>query len=54
MSFMAIRLIAAFLVLAGVAVFAIWGVNLAGGAFANGLFVYRDGNYPILPSRRSS
>ena len=48
MSFMAIRLIAAFLVLAGIAVFAIWGMNLAGGAFANGLFVYRDGNYPIL------
>ena len=48
MSFMAIRLIAAFLVLAGIAVFAIWGMNLAGGAFANGLFVYGDGNYPIL------
>ena len=48
MSFMAIRPIAAFLVLAGIAVFAIWGVNLAGGAFATGLFVYRDGNYPIL------
>ena len=45
---MAIRLIAAFLVLAGIAVFGIWGINLAGGAFANGLFVYRDGNYPIL------
>jgi len=42
------RLLIAFLLVDGVAIFGIWGINLAGGAFADGLFVYREGNLPIL------
>ncbi|MGY4707293.1 hypothetical protein ACVNPS_06010 [Candidatus Bipolaricaulota sp. J31] len=45
---MARRLLTAFLILDGVAILGIWGINLAGGAFAEGLFVYREGNLPIL------
>ena len=54
MSFMAIRLIAAFLVLAGIAVFAIWGMNLAGGAFANGFSFTGMETIRSCTSRRSS
>jgi len=45
---MAKRMLIVFLLLDGVAIFGIWGINLAGGAFTDGLFVYRDGNLPIL------
>lgn len=42
------RAIAAFLLVAGSAIVAIWILSLATGAFATGVFTYQDGNYPIL------
>jgi len=42
------RLLATSLLLVGVAILGIWGMNLADGAFPEGVLVYQDGNYPIL------
>src|SRR3712207_6411120 len=42
------RLAAGFLVLAGLGVLSIWGISLVQGAFADGLWHYQDGNYPLF------
>jgi len=42
------RLLTAFLLIDGAAIFALWTVALARGAFTEGIFHYENGNYPAL------
>ncbi len=42
------RLPAAFFLLDGIGILAIWALSLRDGAFAQGLLAFQDGNYPLL------